>query len=420
MPSPEALRLRCLALWAFGAGIFLWLPALAILPASFPLQLLDLWVLAGWPLALWCLPVCPPAILWIVALHLSSTLLSSAFTGATSLLALGHSALFATGALLLFAQICTRPLSRTAFLTGFGFAAIAMTVLALAQFAFGADSLDFRSNTTFRLPPHTGRAFAFFPEVSTLATHLLLAALIAFTIPHRASWIAGFGFLATLALTQSTVALLIAPPALLAAGALHGLDLRRISALGIALISVAAIFWLTFYTPRWENGAALRSGAMRLASVLGAFGPLASGDWFGAGLGQNGAVTAHAYAIASRLGLQFAQVPQGINSHLATRLFEEGLPALFLMITGGHFFLRAWHHDGLRFDAMQRSLLLLALGSLLSGGFVTGYRTIYTNWLWLAFPAGLLAAGYSPSARQITAQVRSKIPKSRRNEMSRR
>lgn len=414
---PNALQSRLLTIWAFGAGIGLWFPALAIIQAPLPAQMLDLWVILGWQLALWLLPRCPPQLLIVAALHMASALVSAAFTGPLSVLPLAHAVISGTGAILLFGAICGHADARSGFLSGFLVATAAMTILALAQFKLGAETLDFRNNATFRLPPHMGRAFALFPEVSSLAIHLLIGAIVAFASPRAWTWMLGFTCLATLALSRSTTALLLAPPYLLAAAALHGVGVRRLCALSVLVAALALLFWLTFFQPRWETGAAWRSASMRLATMLGAAGPLLSGDVFGNGLGQNHTITPYAYEVAQRLGLRFGQVPAGINAHIATRLFEEGLPSLVLHITGALIFLKAWLHPALRGDATCRALILLALGSLLSAGLVSGYRTLYTNWLWLALPAGLLGSCYSPSARKTAETVLTRIKKSRERDI---
>ena len=62
-------------------------------------------------------------------------------------------------------------------------------------------------------------------------------------------------------------------------------------------------------------------------------------------------------------------------------------------------------------DPIIAALTVIAVGSFLTALLVTGYRGVYTNWLWLAISAATLTA-QQPVRRSTTPIVRPRIRKS--------
>lgn len=90
-------------------------------------------------------------------------------------LVLGWTLGFALPFVLLVALAAPDRPARRWLLAGFLLGAGAAVLLFLAQILRGAETLDFRTNPAFRLPPQYGRGFALMPEVSTFAVHGLIA-----------------------------------------------------------------------------------------------------------------------------------------------------------------------------------------------------------------------------------------------------
>ncbi|WP_198945068.1 hypothetical protein, partial [Brevirhabdus pacifica] len=97
---------------------------------------------------------------------LLSIALSWAMNGGSPLV-LGWSLGFALPFVLLVALVAASAGARRWLLTGFLLGAAGSALLFLAQILRGAETLDFRNNPAFRLPPQYGRGFALMPEVST-------------------------------------------------------------------------------------------------------------------------------------------------------------------------------------------------------------------------------------------------------------
>lgn len=388
-----------LPLWAFGAGVLLWMPALGIPPGPLPVQPMDLWMLPGWLLLLTRLTRLPGALLWVLGPGLAALGLSWVTMGGQALI-LGWTLGFALPFVALIALIAADPAARSRLILGFLIGAGGSALLFLAQILWGAEGLDFRSNPAFRLPPHYGRGFALMPEVSTYAVHALMALGVVLllllhrlpTAPRRAL-LALAGLLGgTLLFTRSSSVLLLLPLfAMLALALARRFDRNSILLAGAGAGLLALALWgftSFFYAERLSNAAAGRSAAMRLASILGGLSPLGRGEVFGLGVGENAAVTRRAHEAAQHYGLSFGNLPQGVNSQIIGRLFEEGWPALLHL--GLAAALLAHARRGLP-TAGARALYLMGIAGFAMALLVVGYRGIYTTWLWLGVAAGLLA-----------------------------
>lgn len=390
-----------LRLWAGLAGGLLWTPAIAVPGIQVPLQPLDILVLAGLPLFVVWVPRFAQSAGWVGITFIGSVLLSFGVAGGNGLV-LAHALVLALGFMGLVCALAQSEPARRALVLGFLMGAFGSAVLFAAQIALGAERLDFRSNIAFSLPAQYGRGFALMPEVSTFATHAALAlAMCVGIVLHplggqvvRRGLALGLAALlcAALMLTRSTSFLLVAPVlCLLAVTQARRLDVATLVrlALGLALASgVLAVFFLNFYADRLETASATRSASMRLASVLGGLSPLWSGEVFGVGLGENHEIQRRAFDMGRLFGLNFGQLPQGVNSQIVARIFEEGWPAVLNIALGLGLLSRLLlqRHR----DPVVTALAILAAGSFLTALLVTGYRGIYTNWLWLALPAGVM------------------------------
>lgn len=393
------MRASPLSLWAVCAAIALWVPALAVPGLALPLQPLDLIALGGWPLL----------VLYsrrATGLRLGAPC-ALAFSVLTAWLVVGGQPI-----ILIWTLACALPFTalsgialadphaRRLFLTAFLSAAAASAGLFLLQIAFGAQLLDFRTNIAFSLPPQYGRGFALFPEVSTFATHLSIAlAVVLALLLHPETRARGilFALMAVFTLcllfTRSTSVLVLVP--LLVGVAAHVTLRMQMRSLLIVIATAAVVaalltyFIMVFYADRLESNAADRSVAMRFASMLAGVSPLWSGEFFGVGIGENQEVRLRAHQISRTLGLNFGALPTGVNSQIIGRIFEEGwLAALHLFWLAIHL-IRTRHSA--RLSPATAALFTLGIGSLLTALLVTGYRGIYTNWLWIACAAALIA-----------------------------
>jgi hypothetical protein len=390
---------RALALWAWGAGLTLWAPALAVPAGGLPLQPMDLVVLAGWPLLAVFARRLPPAMLGILATGLLSVAASWTAVGGQALILIWTLGL-AFPLVALAALTAAEPRAARAFVSAFLTGAGASALLFLAQIAVGAENLDFRNNPAFRLPPHFGRGFALFPEVSTFAAHSVIAfgtalalALHPQTAPGRRQRLLLLVALLALALllTRSTSVVLLLP-------VITGLALAKTTRASVNTLILAGlvtavfaalilVFLQSLYIERIESDAAQRSASMRLASILGGLTPLARGEVFGVGIGNNAEIAQRAFEVARDLGLSFGKLPDGVNAQLIGRIFEEGWPAVLQFAVAGAVLLSALLAAR---SPTEIALACLAAGSLLVAVAVIGYRGIYTTWLWLALPAGLI------------------------------
>ncbi|APX91406.1 hypothetical protein BV394_16070 (plasmid) [Brevirhabdus pacifica] len=412
-----------LPLWAGLAGLALWAPAVTLPGLALPLQPMDGLVLAGWPLLILSLGRLPPGmasgLVPVLGPGLLSIALSWAMNGGSPLV-LGWSLGFALPFVLLVALVAASAGARRWLLTGFLLGAAGSALLFLAQILRGAETLDFRNNPAFRLPPQYGRGFALMPEVSTFAVHGLIALGVVLVLwrhakqgacpPLSPRLLAGLGTMLLVALlfTRSSSMLVLMPllvslslaPGVAPAPGVAGLPRgpqggrsRLLPALVITtlLALVLAGFVQLFFAERLASASAERSAAMRLASVLGGLSPLHQGELFGVGIGENAAVRLRAHEAARALGLRFGTLPEGVNSQLVGRLFEEGWPALLHLTLAAALLLRGWrrHRRTGGPDPVAGALWMLAWGSLLAALLVVGYRGIYTTWIWLGLTAGL-------------------------------
>ena len=412
---------RLITAWACLAGLFLWVPAVGVPMVALPLQPMDFLVLAGVPLIAinWrklCVRLGAIAMTFVASVGLSF------FVAGGEMLVLLHALALALPFILLVGITLRYPNARLGFLNGFLIGAGGSVALFFAQILIGAEALDFRTNTAFSLPPQYRRGFALFPEVSTYATHSIIALAVCICLllhpektAHRPRTLIALatGLILALLLSRSTSFLVIAPLlCALAAGHARKLDSRTllwlvlITGLGAFLLTV---FFNTFYAERLETAAASRSAAMRLASVLGGLSTLWRGEVFGVGLGENQEILRRAYDIGRALDLRFGQLPQGVSSQIIARIFEEGWPAVISFAIALSFLLRTALTRAQ--DPIIAALTIIAVGSFLTALLVTGYRGVYTNWLWLAIPAAALTAQH-PVRRSTTPIVRPRIRKS--------
>lgn len=409
-PSPRRFAPEHTALWLWSllAGLALWVPAFGIPFERVYLQPMDVLTLAGLPLlpAFW--RQFTTSAFWIAAPLMGSIALSW-FAMGGEILVLLWTLVFALPFVALAYLALRVERARAAFLRGFLLGATASALLFLAQIIFGAEGLDYRSNTAFSLPPQYGRGFALFPEVSTFATHAVMAfgvALAGLLHPDTPRDARQRRFLLILLLalclmfSRSTSVIVLAP---LIVGVTVMVTTRPTLNTLLLVMGLAALgtlfltfFLSAFYADRLETSAADRSMAMRLASILGGISPLLSGEIFGLGIGENDAVRLRAHEAARALGLSFGNLPTGVNSQIIGRVFEEGWPAVVNMAIAAAMLLKGRHTA--RAAPLPAALYVLAVGSLLTALFVTGYRGIYTNWLWLA-GAAALAPSFSPLAQ---------------------
>ena len=401
-PLRHRIEDRLLAAWAALAGLALWLPALGVPLGRILMQPMDLLVIAGLPLipTFWRQFTGPA--FWVL-MPLPASLCLGWFAVGGQLLVLLWTLLFALPFLALMTLAFKRRLARTVLLKSLILGAGLSALLFLAQIAFGADRLDFRTNTAFSLPPQYGRGFALFPEVSTFATHAIMAlglglALVMhpLTAPRlrRRALARVRALLVARLFSRSTSVIVLAP---LLGGAAVVVTSRPtlntlLMTMGLALVGavILSLFLQAFYVDRLASHAAERSAAMRLASILGGLSPLISGEIFGMGLGENDAVRLRAHEAARALGRCFGNLPVGINSQVVSRLFEEGWPAALHLGLGAALLLKARRRA--RMSPETAALFVFAVGSALAALLVTGYRGIYTNWVWLAAAAALAPA----------------------------
>ena len=394
--TPE---LRALALWAWAAGLALWAPAIAVPVLGLPLQPLDLVTIAGWPLLAVFARRLPPALLPVLLTGAGSVAIGWAMSGGEPLILIWTLG-FAFPFVLLAAIAAGEERALAALLSAFLAGAFLSALLFFAQILLGAEALDFRNNPAFRLPPHYGRGFALFPEVSTYAAHAVIAIAAALVLAlHPATGRArrmrmtGLATLLLLALlfTRSTSVVVLLPLVVTLAlsrttrASLNMLVLVALLAILMALLLV--VFVQSFYAERLASEAAQRSASMRLASIVGGLTPLFSGEPFGVGIGENREIRYRAFEVARSLGLSFGKLPEGVNAQIVGRIFEEGWPAVL--------------HFGLAVLVLGRALraatapattavACLAAASFAAAATTLGYRGLYTTWLWLGVPAGLL------------------------------
>ena len=391
-----------LPLWAIAAGLALWMPAVGVPVWVLPMQPMDIVVLAGLPLLAAFVRALSRTASRVLLPCVASIALSWVAMGG-QVLVLGWTVVFALPFVALMTLTLQAPLARRLFLRSFLVGGALSATFFLLQITFGAEGLDWRSNLAFRLPPQYGRAFALFPEVSTFATHAAITCGMVFALilhrqslprhRHRAVLLLAILGLALL-FSRSTTVLVLVP--LLGVTALSLTTRLTMNTLLLSLILIAvlslfmAYFLQTFYMERLESDSAGRSVSMRLASILGGLSPLISGEMFGVGIGENSQVTRRAYDAAQVFGLRFGKLPDGVNSQIIGRIFEEGWAAVVQMAAAVWMLMRS--RISCRASPEMAALFVLAMGSFLSALMISGYRGIYTNWFWLA-----AAAAWAPA-----------------------
>ncbi len=394
------LEQRALNWLALAFGLALWVPALGLPVSVVTLQPMDILVLVGIPLIIVFRRALPGRMAIVLLLLIGSFCLSLWVGGSPAIFA--YYGVFIVPFLLQTVIICRFDTSLRLLMIGFIVGGILSGLLFAAQMLLGAEDLDFRTNVFFQLPPHYGRGFAIFPEVSTFACHfiLLLGVFLIYSLApatDRGSrplllFIVAL-MLAVLMLTRSSSLLLVAP--MVVSFAVYCTTRPTLNGLLITflLTAVAALvlstFLAAFFGEQLESASASRSAAIRLSSVIGGVSVLGSGEVFGVGLGNNDLVQRRAFDATRGFGLSNRRLPTGVNSLVVGRIFEEGWPALVQLLYSLILLIKAARRKSMQ--PIEKCLLLIGFGSLLISFFVIGYRGIYANWLWLAVPVALLA-----------------------------
>lgn len=392
--------------WASLAGLALWVPAWSPVLWALPVQSMDLLVLAGWPFILVharrCVIYAPR-----VLIPCGITIGLSWLVSGGEVLVLMWIVFFALPFVALITLVLTDHSLCEAFLKGFYIAAILSVIFFMVQIWYGAEDLDFRSNFAFRLPPQFDRGFALFPEVSTFAVHTAIAAAMGLSVllhplsTERARKCAFLFLLLTcfsLLFSRSTSVLSLAPFLLILSLVLT----TRLTVNGaLMLVGLAALlggflvmYVEYFYVDRIVVGSAYGSFSIRLVSILAGLSPLVTGDMFGLGLGESAQVPLRAHQVARSWGLRIGSLPDGINSHIIKRIFEEGWPALCQMALALYLLIRG--RGVVQISPAMAGLYVLAIGACLSALLVTGYRGLYLNWFWLAAAAAWAAKEHQP------------------------
>jgi hypothetical protein len=367
---------------------------------------MDLLVLAGWPFILVHARRC--------VIYAPRVLIPCSITIALSWLVSGGEALilmwmivFALPFVALITLVLTDHRLCEAFSAGFYVAATFSALFFMVQIWCGAEDLDFRNNFAFRLPPQFDRGFALFPEVSTFAVHTAIAAAMGLSIclhprstGRARNYALSFVLLACFSLlfSRSTSVLSLAPFLLMVS---LGVTTRLTVNGALMLVGLAALLggFLTmyveyFYVDRIVAGSAYGSFSIRLVSMLTGLSPLFTGDMFGLGLGETAQVPLRAQQVARSWGLRLGSLPDGINSHIIKRIFEEGWPAFCQMALAFYLLIRG--RRVVKISPAMTGLYVLALGACLSALLVTGYRGLYLNWFWLAAAAAWAAEKRQP------------------------
>lgn len=393
LKSKELLKQRqYMSLTAGFVGFSMWLPAIGLPAGPTSLQIADIVSLCSWPLAISYLPRLCWRSATVILLSLLSIILSFIHSGDPFVFI--YYILFMTPFMILISVIIKLPDARWMFLKWFVVAGVISCFLSFLQISIGS-SLDFRTNTNFSSPIQSGRGYAFFPEASTFATHVIyllgvsLFALRSGVVKRffKYGGVAAILILAAVAVTlsRSSSVILIAP-AVFVLSYLKGRPMTYTGVLGLliaaAFVSILLQLYVeNFYADR-AAGSALRSIWLRGITMLAGFSVIPNGEVFGVGLGNNGEVTTRSFEVARSLGFQLILLPEGVNSFIIARIFEEGWMALLLFIISS-FMLFKLAFRGIN-DPVVGMVLVMAFSSFLISGLVTGYRGIYMNWFWIA------------------------------------
>lgn len=393
---------RGLRIMSFSLGLSLWFPAFGLGLGPITLQPTDFVILLSYPILLVFLPRVSGLAWLVVLLFVGSTLVSFLAMGGSAVI-FAYYLVFPLPFLIMIFLVCRDEEAAILFFKGFFVGAALSIVYSFLQLAVGTERLDFRTNRNFTLPPQFDRAFALFPEISTFATHLIYLISVSLvylrsgvrTVFTPAGHVLLILLLATIALmlTRSSSVMLVAPLAF----AVAILATQQFTTAGIVKLLLAGIlggllllfFFNAYYSDRFENNAAFRSMKLRGITMLVGVSVLGTGEIFGVGVGNNFQVTWRALDLGQQLGFSFITVPSGVNSFVIARIFEEGYGALLQF--SASFAMLVWAFCQPNKGIVIKALLVLSVASLLVSLFVTGYRGIYMNWLWLMVPAAVLA-----------------------------
>ena len=398
-PPNEFLGTYGLRLLTSLVAIALWMPAIGLPVGPIWLQPLDFLILIAYPIILMYLPQIPK---WSVIIALMSMFASTfaVLNGGDPMILLYY-LVFILPFMMLIAMIASRSDTRQIFIKYFAIGGTFSLILFLLQVIVGAQALDFRTNGNFGLPEQYNRGFALFPEVSTFSTHAiyLLGVLIMFTRTKSVRRLFAFGRVGLLAIlvvcclvfTRSTSVLIVAP-LVVAVAYFKGQQLSMKGIFGAVVLTLVATVFLQFYVENFYAERAAsgghRSAWLRGISIVSGLSILSTGEIFGVGLGNNHLISNQAIELARRVGFVLVLVPEGINSLIVSRIFEEGWPAAVLFGVAFSFLIRVW--VAFQSDPYARAFCLLAVASMLVSLLVTGYRGIYMNWFWLAVAPALV------------------------------
>jgi len=390
------------------AGFLVWMPALAIPIGTLPVQALDILAPLGFILLagnVGQLSLRASAPMLLVAMSwLGATIAGVESPDVQSMMFLFLGPLPLA---LAVSFVATTPVGASQFIRGLLFGQIASLMLGFGQFLFG---WDVRNNGSFNLIRQSGRVFGAFPEASAYGSaHLCGLAVTLFLLGNGELRPRGVKrvhlqalaliSLPGIALSRSSSVFLLTPTvvALILLFSQRRNFSRRIARLGIGLgVTVVglAYFYSSVFTSR-SSGDYINSLEARGATILAAVRPIQEGQFRGAGLGNNHLVEPYVREIANREGLNMS-VNDGIASATFARVFEEGYFAFPSIILG--FFLLA---RGLRsHSATARFFSIVGIVWALSATFVSGYRGLYTAWLWYGLAGAVAVRQLAQSRRK--------------------
>ncbi len=386
-------------------GFGLWFPALAVpVGGGVYLQLIDIATALSILLVFNCVAHLNPSTIAVLALANASWVLALMNDGSASIFAY-YFIFINIFSILITSALATQD-RQSSFVSAFIFGGITSQILALAQILLGAEALDFRTNLNFSLPPHYGRAFSLFPEVSLFAAMTIPFVVI---VAMRAFSARGFSLnrlglftilaiaLMNLAVSRSTSVLAVLPLiAIYAFIADRRLNLRTILRVVFAgaLVSFFIFLFITlFYSDRLGSTASAgRSINIRFASIIAAANFIYEGNIFGVGLGNNSEVAWLYSLIVRQLGLSVDLTAVGVNSFIVSRVFEEGIIGALQIGISLFFMWRVLNSRG----NCSLAIKVLLLSFLLSAAVISGYRGLYEYWLILIAPTGMI----SPRAKK--------------------
>lgn len=383
---------------AFSFAFFLWWPAIGIGGGGVYLQPADFIIILSYPILIANLARISNTAAIVLFAHTFAIVCS--FLLSFDYVMLFYYVGFCIPGVMLFYLIAKDASYRKYFLRGFMSAAIAAAILFLLQYSVGAESLDFRTNPNFGRPEQYDRGFAVFPEVSTFATHtiyalgisLVLATSVRFgRIKSWRNYVAIALFTLCLLFSRSSAVILIAPAviaiAVLSTRKLTGKAILSLIVLSLLLALFLQYYVSNFYVDRAANSA-FRSIGLRGLTMITGLSVFPNFEFFGVGLGQNQIISERVWEYASEFGFSLILIPEGVNSFVIARIFEEGYVGAFALSLSIFYLIKC---SVVRVsDWTFSAFIVIAVASFLVALFVTGYRGIYMNWLWFLAPIGLL------------------------------